>query len=237
MSEGPESESLNALNEQIEAIFKRRSDAARERGLIKRVYEENFRKMIDTLPSENQDSIRVKTQKLAITTRAVFAEYGARLTDFVRTLVVRPMILATSDFPKDKYYQIELARAKAWTGFAHNTIPTATAERNAYRDNFLPSALSGATEGALVGGFFGIPAGILLGALEGATVGAVAGIGGVVAGTAIGATIGGVGSIGRRIMDRWIGPPVAYYNLDKFIVNQTTNVSVNSSGTATTSSS
>lgn len=68
--------------------------------------------------------------------RGVFAEYGARFGDFINNIINWPMIRATPDYPKDKFYQIELAQAKAWGGFARDTTRTATAERTGYRDLF-----------------------------------------------------------------------------------------------------
>lgn len=123
------------------------------------------------------------------------------------------MIRATSDFPKDKYYQMGLARAKAWGGFARDTTRTATAERFAFRDHFLPSAIIGAEGGAFLGAFASIPVGVIAGAKLGAEVGLLAGAGTAVGGALLGAGIGGLSTLLVRLQDRIIGPPVAYYEL------------------------
>ncbi|HCM82498.1 MAG: Phist protein (Pf-fam-b) [Microgenomates group bacterium GW2011_GWC1_43_11] len=121
------------------------------------------------------------------------------------------MIMADPTYPKDKYYQLALARAKAWTGFAGDTTKTATSERNALKKHFLPAALTGAGYGSVGGAAVAIA----VGASQGAKVGvAVAGLEGAAVGAGLGALIGGISSLAKRIKDKIIGPPVAYYNLD-----------------------
>lgn len=226
------------LDELIAEVFDRKAKRNGEkRLLILETYQQKFENLVEKMPPENQDTLMVNLQKIGMTIRGTFAEYGARITDFVRNIVVWPMIRTAPDFPKDKYYQIQLARTKAWTGFAGNTVKTATAERLAYRDHFLPSAVIGAESGALFGTFWGIPAGILIGATEGAKVGLAVGAGGVAAGAGLGAILGGGASLIMRLKDRMIGPPIAYYNLDSFSGTRGGGVSIGKSSSLSTNMS
>ena len=211
----------NPLDQQIADVFERKANAAKAR-LIKSTYAEKFQQMVERLPAEQQDSIMVSLQKLGLSIKGFCAEYGARFTDFVRNIFIWPMVKAAPDFPKDKYYQIALARAAAWTGFAQNTRSTATKERTAYRDHFLPSTVIGAEFGSLFGTMWGIPAGIIIGGVKGAEAGAIAGAAGIAVGAGIGAAVGGLTSIIMKIKDRIIGPPVVYYNLDAYSGSGTT---------------
>jgi len=204
------------LDQKIAAIFDR-SVKEYEKGTVQKVYQEKFQELVNFMPSEDRDRIMVKLQKLGVSIRGAFGEYGSRFFDFVRNAVSWPLIQADSTYPKDKYYQMAIARAKAWTGFAKDTTKTATAERNVLKNHFLPSAITGAEYGALG---FGI-AGAALGATKGAAVGAATmGLGGAAVGAGLGAAVGGLGSIARRIKDRMIGPPIMYYNLDSGAVAQ-----------------
>lgn len=226
------------LDELIADVFDGKAlEIRRNRHLIREMYEQKFAELVEKMPSEDQDTLMVNLQRIGMTVRGVFAEYGARITDFVRNIVVWPMIRTVPDFPKDKYYQIQLARAKAWTGFAGDTVKTATAERLAYRDHFLPSAVIGAEGGALFGTFWGIPAGILIGATEGAKMGLLAGVGGVAVGAGLGAILGGGASLSMRLKDRMIGPPLTYYNLDSFSGIRGGGVSIGQSSSLSTNMS
>lgn len=218
------------LDEQIAAVFDRSVDNYKKDKLIIKTYEQKFQQLVDQLPADRQDDVMIKLQKIGMTIRGIFNEYGARFTDFVRNIVVWPMVKAVPDFPKDKYYQVQLARAKAWTGFAKDTVPTATSERLGYRDHFLPSVVTQAQAGALFSTFWAIPFGVAVGATEGAKYGLAAGLGGVAAGAGLGAIIGGGSTLIMRLKDRMIGPPIAYYNLDHY--SGTTVVSSGSSGSS-----
>ena len=199
------------LASQINEIFERRASAG-ERKLIMDTYSQSFEQLLRTLPKEKQDTAMVKIQRVLVKVGGAFHEYGARITDFIRNILVFPLIAATEDFPKDKFYQIELARAKAWGEFARNTTKTATAERNAYRDNFLPSALTIAESTSVAGAFIGGSlAGVQSGTLTGAAMG---GVYGAAIGAAAGGVLGGVAALTMRYKDRILGPPVMYYNLN-----------------------
>lgn len=197
------------ITDEIQAIFDRKATTG-ERNLIVDTYKHKFEKLLETLPKEKRDNVAIKLQKLGVKIGAYMSEYGARISDVVRNIVLWPMIAATDDFPKDKYYQIELARAKAWGEFARDTTKTATAERMAYRNHFLPSTLAG----IVPGGIFGFMSGVTFGAVEGTKYGVMTGgMYGAGIGAAAGAVIGGLTSLGMAIKDRLIGPPVLYYNL------------------------
>lgn len=201
----------------IEDVFERRIATASvkpERRLIMETYAEKFREIVNTLPPEKRDTTAIQLQKIFVKLGSVFSEYGARFSDFVNNIINWPMIRATTDFPKDKHYQMGLARAKAWGGFALDTTKTATAERFAYRDHFLPSAVIGAEQGALVGGAMSIPIAIGLGADLGAKTGLLAGAAGVAGGALLGGALGGATALIMRLKDRIIGPPVVYYELN-----------------------
>ncbi|MFZ5534767.1 MAG: hypothetical protein ACOY3M_01280 [Patescibacteria group bacterium] len=198
------------LADQVQAIFERRATKG-ERKLILETYETKFDALLQKLPKEQQENIMVKIQKVLTTIRGVFSEYGARITDFARKVFLWPMIAADKDFPKDKYYQIELARAKAWGEFAKDTTKTATAERTAYRDHFASTVVSHAQVlGA--GGAIGM---VGLGVAEGAKIGAVAGLGlqGAAVGAIAGGILGGAYSFGLFVKDKIVGPPVVYYDV------------------------
>lgn len=207
---GQEREPRKPLADQVSEIFERRATKG-ERKLILETYEKKLDALIQKLPKEQQDNIAVKIQKILTTIRGVFAEYGARITDFARKVFLWPMIRSATDFPKDKYYQIELGRAKAWGEFAKDTTKTATAERTAFRDHFLSTAVSHAGVGGAVLG----TAGLVTGAVEGAKIGAVVGLGvqGAAAGAVVGGVLGGAYSAGLYFKDKIMGPPVVYYDL------------------------
>jgi len=231
MSEGQsirEVEPSVPLADAIKQIFERRATHG-ERKLILESYQSKFDKLLETLPKEKRDTTAIKIQKFGVKIGAYLSEYGARFSDFVRNVFVWPMIAATEDFPKDKYYQIELARAKAWGDFARDTTITATAERMAYRDFFLPNALVGAgTAGTL--GLFG---GLAVGATEGTKIGVVTGgLYGAAIGAAVGAAIGGGTALVLQIKDRLLGPPVLYYSL---FSGSGAAININSGSTSTLS--
>lgn len=213
MSERPnpyEREQKKSLGDQIQAIFERRATKG-ERNLILETYRTKLDTLIQKLPAEERGNVAVKIQKVITTIRGVFVEYGARITDFIRKVFLWPMIRADKDFPKDKYYQIELARAKAWGEFAKDSSKTATAERTAYRDHFLSTAVSHAQA---VGASVGLSA-AAWGAFEGAKIGTVVGLGvqGAVGGAIVGGVGGGIYSAGLYLKDKIMGPPTAYYDL------------------------
>ncbi len=162
------------------------------------------------MPQEKRDTMAVHLQKIMVDIRGYVSEYGARFSDFIRNVVMWPMIHATRDFPKDKNYQISLARAKAWGEFAVNTTKTATAERTAYKENFLPSAIIGGETGILPGMFVGASLGLVEGTKYGLVTG---GAYGAAIGAAAGAVIGGAISLGLRLKDRIMGPPAVYYDI------------------------
>lgn len=199
------------LSSQIGEIFERRATKG-ERKLILETYETKLDALIQKLPKEQQDNIAIKLQKILTTIRGVFAEYGARITDFARKVFLWPMIRAGKDFPKDKYYQIELGRAKAWGEFAKDTTNTATAERTAFRDHFFSTAVSHAGVVGAVLGTGGIIGGA---ATEGAKIGAIVGLGiqGAAVGAVAGGILGGAYSAGLFLKDKIMGPPVVYYDL------------------------
>ncbi len=211
---GNEREAGISLASQINEVFERRASAG-ERKLIMETYKQKFESLIKTLPKEKQNTSMVKIQRAIVSISGAFYEYGARFTDFIRKVFIFPMIAAIEDFPKDKYYQIELARAKAWGEFAHDTTKTATAERNGYRDHFLPTALTGAEALGAMGTFMGAAYG---GAKAGSLAGAAAGgLYGAAIGAAAGGILGGAMSLIMRASDRIMGPPVAYYNLNRIL--------------------
>lgn len=200
-----------SLASQINEVFERRATAG-ERKLIMETYTQKFEQLIRTMPKEKQDTTMIKIQRAIVKFSGAFYEYGARFTDFVRKIFLWPMVASVDAFPKDKYYQMELARAKAWGEFARNTTKTATAERNAYRDNFLPSALVGVETAGLMGTYIGATlGGVKAGSLAGAATGGLYGAG---IGAVAGGVIGGAMSLIMRANDRIMGPPVAYYNLN-----------------------
>jgi hypothetical protein len=207
-----EAEPKPTLADQVREVFERRA-AAGERKLILETYKEGFEKLLMTIPPEKRDTIAVQIQKLFVTIGGALSEYGSRFVDFVRNTTVFPMLLATKDFPKDKYYQLNLAGAQAWGEFALKTTKTATAERMLYRDKFLPAAITGVPMGGLIGA-------VSIGAYEGIQYGAVAGIQGAVAGAVVGAIGGGIlaggTSLFYKVKDALIGPPVLYYGLYTF---------------------
>lgn len=213
MAEGQsprEVESHIKLADAVQQVFERRA-AAGKRKLILETYQQKFNQLLLTLPGEKRDTIAVEIQRLFVTIGGAFSEYGSRFIDFVRNVFVFPMIVATEDFPKDKYYQMNLAGAKAWGEFALNTTKTATAERMSYRDNFLGSVLTGIPTGGLMGA-------VAMGTLEGTKIGTLAGgLGGAalgaVGGAAGGALLGGATSLFLRAKDAIIGPPVLYYSI------------------------
>lgn len=179
-------------------------------------YADKFRELVNTLPPEKRDTTAIQLQKIFVKLGSIFSEYGTRFSDFVNNIINWPMIRATPDFPKDKYYQMGLARAKAWGGFARDTTKTATAERFAFRDHFLPSAVIGAEQGAVVGGMLTVPFifSVAAGTAEGAKAGLLAGAAGVAGGALLGGALGGATALIMRLKDRIIGPPVVYYELD-----------------------
>lgn len=204
------------LGELIADVFERKVSTPavkKERRLIMETYSEKFRELVNTMPSEQRDTTAIQLQKIFVKLGGIFSEYGSRFGDFVNNIVNWPMIHATPDFPKDKFYQIGLAQAKAWGGFARDTTRTATAERTAYRDHFLPSAVIGAEGGAIVGSMASVPVGIMVGAELGAGAGIWGGIGTIAGGALLGGALGGLGALVMRLKDRIIGPPVVYYEL------------------------
>ncbi len=218
MVEAVSSEAIRTkpLGELIADVFERRVSTGavkKERRLVMETYGVKFRELVETLPPEKRGTTAIELQKIFVKLRGVFAEYGARFGDFVNNLINWPMIRATPDFPKDKFYQIALAQANAWGGFARNTTKTATAERFSFRDHFLPSTVIGAESGTIGGAALSVPLGIWLGGIEGAKAGLLAGGGTIAAGAVLGAAIGGASALVMRLKDRIIGPPVVYYDL------------------------
>ena len=219
MGESPSPEEIRKkpLADLMADVFERRiatSAVKPERRLIMETYAGKFREVVNTLPPEKRNTSAIEIQKIFVKLRGVFAEYGARFGDFVNNIINWPMIRATPDFPKDKYYQMGLARAKAWGGFALDTTKTATAERFAFRDHFLPSAVIGAEGGSLVGGVMSLPIAVGLGVDLGVKTGLLAGVAGVAGGALLGGALGGASALIMRLKDRIIGPPVVYYELD-----------------------
>lgn len=206
-----EKEQRSSLPSLIADVFDRRVENYRkDRKLIRETYEQKFASLLETIPRESRDTTAIKIQKVLVKIGGFFSEYGARLSDFVRNVVMWPMVRATRDFPKDKYYQIGLARAKAWGEFARDTTKTATAERMAYRNHFLPAAVVGAEIGAAA---VSLPVAVGVGIAEGAKYGLIAGAQGALIGGAVGGAIGGAVSLALKLKDRIIGPPVLYYEL------------------------
>lgn len=204
-----EVEPSKPLAEAVREVFDRRA-AKGERKLIMETYGKKLEHLIQTMPKEQQENIAIKIQKVLTTIRAFFAEYGARFTDFIRKIFLWPMILNGKDFPKDKYYQIELARAKAWGEFGMDTTKTATTERSAYRDHFFSTSIVGAQVGAGILGSAGLISGAMM---EGAKVGAIAGVQGAAVGAVVGGVVGGAISAGLWAKDKIMGPPVVFYDL------------------------
>lgn len=218
MVEAPTPEEIRKkpLADLIADVFDRRvstSAVKPERRLIMETYAEKFREVVNTLPPEKRDTTAIQLQKIFVKLGSVFSEYGARFGDFVNNIINWPMIRATPGFPKDKYYQMGLARAKAWGGFALDTTKTATAERFAFRDHFLPSAVIGAEGGSLVGGAMSLPIAVGLGVDLGVKTGLLAGAAGVAGGALLGGALGGASALIMRLKDHIIGPPVVYYEL------------------------
>lgn len=205
-----EREAGTSLVYQINEIFERRASAG-ERTLIMQTYQQGFEKLLQTMSKEKQNTSMIKIQRALTKIEGAVHEYGARFVDYIRKIFVWPLIAATEDFPKDKYYQIELSRAKAWGEFASTTTKTATAERNAYRDHFLPAALTVASTTSAVGAFIG-------GSLAGVVQGGLTGLGGGIVGAGIGAVAGGVlgggASLTMRYKDMMLGEPRMFYNLN-----------------------
>lgn len=189
------------LADAVSAIFERRAKHG-DRELIMETYTQKFEKLLETLPKENRDNLAIKIQKFFVKVDGWFAEYGARVADFVRNVTVWPMIRAQDDFPNDVNYQAGLARAQSWGEFALRTTKTATAARMAYRDNFFPSALTVGTIGAIGAGV-----------AEGVTYGALAGLHGAAIGAVVGGAVGGGLSLMLQLKDRIMGPPVLYFGL------------------------
>ncbi|MEK7543910.1 MAG: hypothetical protein AAB557_03515 [Patescibacteria group bacterium] len=214
----------------IDDIFERRvvtSEAKKERQLIMETYGAKFQAIVDTLPAEKRATTSIVVQKFLVTVGSFFSEYGSRFTDFARNIALWPVVRSSPDFPRDKYYQIELARANAWGTFGRETTKTATAERSGYRDNFLPTALTGSFWGSLIGG-------TMVGVTEGMKYGLAGGVQGVAIGAGLGAVIGGVAAgispLMMRLQDRFIGPPVVYYDLDQY--SGSGRISINTSTSA-----
>ncbi len=209
-----EIEPKKPLADAVRDVFERRARNG-ERKLIMETYQQKFEALLKTMPKEHQNTTMVRIQRELVKIEGAVHEYGARFADFIRKVFVWPMIAATENFPKDKYYQVELARASAWGEFAANTTKTATAERNAYRDNFLPTAIIGAESVGAVGTFIGASLGVVGGAKSGALAGAsVGGIYGAGIGAIAGGVLGGATSLVMRLKDQIWGPPVKYYNLN-----------------------
>lgn len=205
-----EREPGKSLAHQINEIFERRASAG-ERKLIMQTYQQGFEKLLQTMPKEKQDTSMIKIQRALTKIEGSVHEYGARFADYIRKIFVWPLIAATEDFPKDKFYQIELSRAKAWGEFAATTTKTATAERNTYRDHFLPAAVSIAGTTSTIGAFIG-------GTFAGIAQGGLTGLGGGIVGAGIGAVAGGVlgggASLAMRYKDMMLGEPRMFYNLN-----------------------
>jgi hypothetical protein len=203
-----EHEPKRPLADLVGDVFERRASRG-DRSLILDTYKEKFEQLVNTLPKEQQDTLTVQIQKVFVAISGTFAEYGARIGDFIRNVTVWPMIKANKDFPKDVYYQIGLARAQAWGEFAMRTTKTATKARMAYRDKFLPSAATGGFMGAVgVGVYEGLTKGALVAGVQGAAIGAVAG-----------GIIGGGMSAFLQLKDKVMGPPVLFFDLNGPIIS------------------
>lgn len=218
-SPSPEEIRKKPLAALIDDVFERRvstSAVKKERRLIMETYGAKFQAIVDTLPEAKRETTSIVIQKFLVNVGGFFSEYGARITDFVRNVALWPVIRATPDFPRDKYYQIELSRAKAWGTFGRDTTKTATAERVGYRDHFLISASTGSLWGSIAGG-------TSLGILEGAKYGLAGGVQGAVVGAGLGAVLGGIvggfSPLVYKLQDALIGPPAAYYDLDAYSRN------------------
>lgn len=201
----------------IDDVFERRvstSAVKKERQLIMETYGAKFQAIVDTLPAEKRQTTSIVVQKLLVTVGSIFSEYGARISDFTRNLILWPIVRSSPDFPKDRFYQTELARAKAWGTFGRDTTKTATAERLGYRNHFLPTTIGGAEAGAVAVGSLALPFAVGIGLVEGAAKGLAFGLGGAAVGAAIGAGIGGAYSIVLKLQDRIFGPPVVYYDMN-----------------------
>lgn len=201
------------LGEAIRKVFERRAEHGK-RKLIMETYMSKFDDLLKILPQEKRDTISIRVQRMFLKIGAGFAEYASRFTDFIRNALVAPMIWATKDFPRDKYYQVNLAGAQAWGEFALRTTKTATAERMNYRDHFWNATASGVPWGSVagavsLGAFEGMKYGTLAAGAAGAAVGAAAGaVGGLI--------VSGARSLAFNLQDAIIGPPVVYYDLFSF---------------------
>jgi hypothetical protein len=186
-------------------IFERHATHGK-RKVIAETYRDRLNTLLANVSEENKERIGIKLQKLGVTIGSYVSEYGSRFSDFVNNIVQWPLQRADKNTPKDLFYQISLARAQAWGDFAVNTTKTATAERNAYKNHFWSAALATAPAGAAYGAFVGATS------LEGAKYGLlVGGLHGALIGAGAGAAIGGAYSLGIRLKDRIMGPPIAYY--------------------------
>lgn len=215
MSENPPTIEANrpSIHEQIAEIFNRRE----ERLNLKDAYKKAFEVLVETLAPEDRDRVMVKLQKFGISVRGTFAEYGSRFCDFVRNTVSWPLAMADSSYPKDKYYQMERARAEALMRSWARTLNVATTERKVLRDNFLAAAVTGGAYGSIAGAAVSVLPAIGVGIKYGALAGAAAGVEGAAIGAGIGGLIGGMSSLVMRIKDKIMGPPVAQLN-DSFVV-------------------
>lgn len=211
-----EREPEQSLAWQVAEVFERRGDEYRKgRRLIFQTYEQKFAKLVETLPPERRDNNAIKIQKFLVSVNGFFSEYGARFSDFMRNVLLWPLRRSDPSFPRDKFYQIELARAKAWGVFARDTTKTATAERKNYRDHFLPGLVASGQLGAAVGALGAVVPAIAVGAIEGSiTAGLLTGGAGIGIGAAVGAALGGAQSLILKLKDRMLGEPVVYYNLN-----------------------
>lgn len=205
-----EGEPKRPLTELVTDVFERRATRG-NRQLIVEMYEQKFEDILQTIPPDQRENTAVAIQKFLVTVGGHVKEYGSRFVDFVRSIVVWPMIHATKEFPKDKYYQMSLSWAKAWGEYGRSTTKTATAERMSYKNQFLANSLLGAQVGGVLGA-------VSLGMVEGAKYGTLAAglqgavIGAAVGGVALGAIHGGT-SLFLRLKDTVIGTPVFFYEL------------------------
>lgn len=210
ISSHSEREPKRPLAELVTDVFERRATRG-NRKLIVEMYERKFEDILQTIPPDQRENTAVAIQKFLVTVGSHVKEYGSRFVDFVRSIVVWPMIHATKEFPKDKYYQMSLSWAKAWGEYGRNTTKTASAERMSYRNQFLANSLLGAQVGGVLGAVSlgiveGAKYGTLAAGLQGAVIGAAAG------GVALGAIHGGT-SLFLRLKDAVIGTPVFFYEL------------------------
>ncbi len=205
-----EGEPKRPLAELVTDVFERRATAG-DRKLILEMYEKKFEDILQTIPPEQRVNTAVKIQKLLVKVGGYVKEYGSRFVDFVRSVIVWPMIAATEEFPKDKYYQMSLSWAKSWGEYGRNTTKTATAERMSYRNQFLANSLLGAQVGGVLGAVgLGLVEGAKYGTLAGGLQGAV--VGAAIGGVTLGAIHGGT-SLFLRLKDAVIGTPVFFYEL------------------------